>query len=106
MPEEAVPGQDAAHVRMAVEADAEEVVDLALHPVRGVPYGRHAGTRLADLHAKAQTLVPARERMHPEDDVEARDPLLPVDRGEVDEIGERLGLLQVAADLDELHGRD
>src|SRR4029453_13472598 len=52
--------QDAREVRMAGEADAVEVVGLALVPVGGGPHaadGRHARVLVADLHLEDEAGV-------------------------------------------------
>ena len=86
----------------------EQVEHLALHPVRRLPDAGDGGAGLAvrDADLQADPLVAAVEGVEPGDDVEARLALLPVDRRQVDEVGERLVVLQVAAGLDELVRRD
>src|SRR6202142_1627078 len=94
--------QDALHVRMAVELDAEHVVDFALQPVRGRPdgNGRRQGSAVGDLRFYADALV-ALERIKNPDDFELLFSCGIVRRGDVEAIVELLFVAEKAQE-----GRD
>src|SRR5580698_5374983 len=79
--------EDAAHVRMACELDAEHVEHFALQPIGGeVHVDRGLGlVLLGDESFDAHALI-ASEAIQNVDDVEAVGALGPIDRGDVDEV--------------------
>src|ERR1035438_10246056 len=79
--------EDAAHIRMAFELDAEHVEDLALQPVGRQVYA-HGGLRLeafGNISLDPHPLVP-REAVDHVDHVKALGPLGPIHRGNVHQV--------------------
>src|ERR1700732_664758 len=60
--------QNAFHVRMSVELDAKHVVDFALQPVRGGPYGYGTGNAvsISDLYLHPDSFVASERIKHPD----------------------------------------
>ena len=86
---EAVIGEQAAHVGMAGEEDAVEVVGLALEPVGAGKNADARGHRRRlvglDLHADAEIMLRRKQMI---DDVEALLAARPIDRRDVDDAPE------------------
>src|SRR5208283_1409520 len=99
----AVGQQNALHVRVSIEFDAEHIEDLALQPVGGRPDGNRTRQALAveDLRFHANAFV-ARERIKNPDNVELFFTLGIMHGGDVDAIIE---LLFVAKDLKNLRNQ-
>ena len=97
---EALPEEDAGHVRVAGEAHAVHVVDLALRPVGGAPDRGDRGhrRRLVGRHPQPDPAVRL-EAVDVIDDVEARRALRIVGAADVHQVGELVLRLQGGRDL-------